>query len=298
LKRLAFSAALLVGLLCMASAGATANAATTYLRPNQDLALGSWSVVGATSAWDALNDNVTSSETPSGGDYVTTSTTGRLEIGFTTAPLAGSTGKSVSVWFYNANPGYTRLEVRTPQNDLLKKLDASGIGWHSVTLDQPPTQAELDSIYLRFERVSGSTPKIEAVFIQLTQTPSAQKLYWGADMDGEVAKMERDALGNPLPIRLDAPWTKETWDLFEQHAGKPVSIVHFGQPAPWSQSFASSPLELTSARGAIPMISMGSNGATLAELEEGGAKESSPCEMGERSRGIQKAVLPAPGTGR
>jgi hypothetical protein len=273
LKRLAFSAALFLCLLYLGSAVAAADAATTYLRPNQDIALGSWSVVGASTAWDALNDNVTPSETPTGSGYATTSTTGRLEIGFETAPLAGSTGKAVSAWFYSASPGWTRMEVRTPQNDLLKKLDVSGVGWHSVALDIPPTQAELDSIYLRFERMSSSVPKVEAALIQLTQTPSAPKLYWGADMDGEVAKMERDTFGNPLPIRLDAPWTKETWDLFEQHAGKPVSIVHFGQPAPWSQNFARTPLELTSARGAIPMISMGSLGATLEELKEGGAKE-------------------------
>lgn len=235
-----------------------------------------------------MNDNVTSSGNPGGSDYVTTSTTGRLEVGMETAPLAGSTGKSISAWFYSASPGWTRMEVRTPQNDLLKKLDANGTGWHSVTIDSIPTQAELDSIYLRFERVSSSVPKVEAAFIQLTQTPSAPKLYWGADMDGEVAKLERDSLGNPLPTRLDAPWTKETWDLFEQHAGRPVSIVHFGQPAPWSQSFAPSPLELTSARGAIPMVSMGSNGATLSELEEGGAKESSLAKWSKEVAGYKK----------
>jgi hypothetical protein len=274
-KRLALSAVLLLSLFYLGSAVASAAAATTYLRPDQDLALGSWSVTGATSAWDALNDSVTPSETPGGSDYVTTSTTGRLEVGFETAPIAGSTGRSLSAWFYSANSGTTRLEVRTPQNDLLKKLDASGVGWHSVTIDPMPTQAELDSIFFRFERPGTSTPKVEAAFIQLTQTPSAPKLYWGAWMDGDVYTKAGEANW------LDAPWSSPTWNEFQNHARKGASIIHFGQPAPWNQKFTPEPLEDAASGGgtpprpggAIPLMDMDADGVSLATLNSG-AKDS------------------------
>jgi hypothetical protein len=94
-------------------------------------------------------------------------------------------------------------------------------------------------------------------------------------MDGEVAKLEKDEEGKPLPVRGDAPWDSETWEIFEKHTGKPVSVVHFGQPAPWSQKFAPGPLELASESGAIPLISMSSEEALLSEFKKGGAREAS-----------------------
>jgi len=35
----------------------------------------------------------------------------------------------------------------------------------------------------------------------------------------------------------DAPWDANTWSLFEAHAGKKVSIVHWGVDAPWTVTF-------------------------------------------------------------
>jgi beta-mannanase len=88
-------------------------------------------------------------------------------------------------------------------------------------------------------------------------------VYWGAWIGGSVYSAEEEEFG-------DAPWDGETWDFFEEDAGsKPVSLIHFGQPAPWSQEFAAYPLELTRARGALPVMSMYSNGATLKEIAEG-----------------------------
>jgi beta-mannanase len=90
-------------------------------------------------------------------------------------------------------------------------------------------------------------------------TPS---VYWGAWMGGNVYSTGEKTYG-------DAPWDSGTWNLFEEHAGKKVSIAHFGQPAPWTQAFAESPLKLARERGAIPLLSMGSSGATLKEIAEG-----------------------------
>jgi len=90
-------------------------------------------------------------------------------------------------------------------------------------------------------------------------------VYWGAWMGGNVYP--------PEGTYGDAPWDGETWNKFESHAGKTVSLVHFGQPAPWSQAFASGPLQLARERGALPVMSMSSSGATLKEIASG-AKDS------------------------
>lgn len=195
-----------------------------------------------------------------------------VRFGITSLSLAGATQLKATAWIYLSTPDEVRFEVHAAGNSLLAKVYAQGVGWHSISVGLPTRQAEIDGAYLLVAPLEGAS-RVAAAFLKVTAEASPPKVYWGADMDGEVAKLERDLFGNPLPVRLDAPWTKETWDLFEQHAGRPVSIVHFGQPAPWNQSFATSPLELTSGRGAIPMISMGSSGATLTELEEGGTKE-------------------------
>jgi beta-mannanase len=90
-------------------------------------------------------------------------------------------------------------------------------------------------------------------------TPS---VYWGAWMGGNVYSTPEKAYG-------DAPWDSGTWNLFEEHAGKKVSIVHFGQPAPWKQAFAEGPLKLARERGALPLLTMSTSEATLKEIAEG-----------------------------
>jgi hypothetical protein len=78
----------------------------------------------------------------------------------------------------------------------------------------------------------------------ITVGPEGLSIYWGARIDSET-----------YGSGIDAPWDANTWNTFESHAGKTVSILHFGQPMPWDQAFAASPFDLTVARGAIPMVS-------------------------------------------
>ena len=91
-------------------------------------------------------------------------------------------------------------------------------------------------------------------------TARASQIYWGSWIDGDVY-----SIGS-----ADAPWSATTsggsWDLFESHASKKVSIIHFGQPAFWSQNFAASPLNLTVQRGAIPEMDMNSGAASLTDI--------------------------------
>jgi hypothetical protein len=88
---------------------------------------------------------------------------------------------------------------------------------------------------------------------------SSGRIYWGARIDGEV-----------YGGRTDAPWDTTTWDMFEGHAGgKRVSIVHFGQPAPWKQGFVRAPFDKVTARGAIPYVSMSSESVALTSITAG-----------------------------
>jgi hypothetical protein len=90
-------------------------------------------------------------------------------------------------------------------------------------------------------------------------SPQSPSIYWGAWIDGDVYS----------PGAPDAPWGTAAWDRFEADAGKRVSIVHFGQPAPWNQPFSSAPLEAVRTRGAIGLLDMDPDGASLAEIADG-----------------------------
>lgn len=88
-------------------------------------------------------------------------------------------------------------------------------------------------------------------------------IYWGAWISGEVFARDGE---EPPP---DAPWSEQTWNQFAADAGKEVSIVHFGQPAPWNEPFDPAPFERIAARGAIPFVDMDPDGVSLAEIADG-----------------------------
>lgn len=90
-------------------------------------------------------------------------------------------------------------------------------------------------------------------------TPSPTTgIYWGARADGEVY-----GIGDP-------PWDMTALDMFESHAGKKVSIYHFGQPQWWVRaSFDKSAHDAICARGAIPLVSYGDAVDNLADVAAG-----------------------------
>jgi hypothetical protein len=235
-------------------------AVSRYLRPNEDISLGSWSIVGASSAWDALNDEVTELQTPSSSDYVTTSTAStKLKVGLGSFARAGNNILGASAWFYTANANPVSFKVSNGES----WTTVSSLGWHSVPVVLNGSQTQLDSLSLEFNSGSGTTSRsVRAAFLKLTVELSGPEVYWGADMDGDVRLLNEP----PEEVGGDAPWDSTTWNEFEADAGKKVSILHFGQPPPWKQKFEPVPLELTMNRGAIPLISMGTTGATLSEL--------------------------------
>lgn len=257
---------------------AKAQAAVTYLRPNADISLTTWTVVGASTAWSALSDPVTETETPSHTAYLSNSTfEGIAKVGLESTGLAGATSLSAAAWFYTPTTQPVRMTVidASERGSTLASKSFTGSGWHSVALQLSGSQAQLDNLQLAFspvfERGSPSSHQVDAAFIRLNQSLSAPKVYWGARMDGDVALME----GFPLS-RGDAPWDQETWNLFQEHTGnKSVSIVAFGQPAPWkeSPSFVVAPYNYTTERKAIPLVSMDSEEVGFPALEKGGSKE-------------------------
>lgn len=272
----------LVALLTSALAtGAVDNAcaATTYLRPNEDLSsTGSWTAVGAPTAWEALDDGVTQAQTPSGSDYIASSgASGYTTVGLKTMSLAGATGVQITAWFYTATAGETTVDVlRADGSTLVARAIATAPGWTSVPLTEPLRQPELDTAVLRIRSALSQPQQVRAAFLAVTYTPAAPSVYWGARMDGEV-----------YGVSGDAPWSSSTWNTFESHAGRTASLVHFGQPPPWEQAFSSQPMELTRARGAIPLMDMGSDGASLAEIA-GGAKDSSLTAWAKAARSYGK----------
>jgi hypothetical protein len=82
-------------------------------------------------------------------------------------------------------------------------------------------------------------------------------VYWGAMIPGKTYGINPAtglAYGN-------APWDLSTWDLFESHAGKKVSILHWGQSwyasASWPYgycAFEPSLMSMVRSRGAIPLL--------------------------------------------
>lgn len=79
---------------------------------------------------------------------------------------------------------------------------------------------------------------------------------WGAYMDGEVY----GGTGT-------APWSATTLGLFEQHAGRKVTMIHYGQPF---GSMDLNALRLTAQHGATPVVDIGlPSGATLTEVVDG-----------------------------
>src|SRR5258705_2170401 len=81
-----------VALMLLANAGTSSAATTSILRPNADVSsTGSWTVVGAGTASEALDDNVTETQTPSSTDYIGSSgAAGDMTVGLKPMPLAGA----------------------------------------------------------------------------------------------------------------------------------------------------------------------------------------------------------------
>lgn len=103
------------------------------------------------------------------------------------------------------------------------------------------------------------TPATRRWTIMSARSPA---IYWGAYMEG------RQTYGAGYG---DAPWDKRTWRRFESHAGKHVSIVHWGMGTPWGRPFKSweKTLNLVRDHGDINMVDLQSGNVSLRSIAAG-----------------------------
>jgi hypothetical protein len=273
---------LFFSLIVVVLINANAEAASFYLRPNESSSYRpgkTWLPVGASNVWEAVDDPVTEAQTPTLSDYMEATGSQEEFLGLTSMYINGAAGLKATAWYYTSTTSPVEFESTGDST----WQTTSTIGWHSRSVSVP-SQLALNELRFYF-RSSGSLATPRQVPVAFLKLEAAPKVYWGAWMDGDVYS----------PGQGDAPWNSSTWSTFENHAGKKASIVHFGQPAPWQQEFAASPLELaragntpTAGDGALPLMDMGagckigkechsqetvaeeeSNRVSLAEINEG-----------------------------
>jgi hypothetical protein len=108
---------------------------------------------------------------------------------------------------------------------------------------------------------SGSAQSDPTAVVQ--SAPSSSKIYWGATMDGP------NVYGSGY---TDAPWDSNTWNLFESHAGKKVSIVHWGMAdPPWVHDFNyfKSAFEKVRSAGDLSVADLGTSTVPLRDIANG-----------------------------
>ena len=104
----------------------------------------------------------------------------------------------------------------------------------------------------RGKRKPGSTPTPTPI------TPPAEgRIFTGALIRGETYGFKPSPPAPASTPYQDSPWDPDTSDLFELHAGKGISIIHYG--APWRsggvmQSFFTGPANLCLANGSYPLL--------------------------------------------
>jgi glycosyl hydrolase family 26/Big-like domain-containing protein len=91
-------------------------------------------------------------------------------------------------------------------------------------------------------------------------------IYWGADVDGATYNYlyGGSTYGNP-------PWDDTSWNLFESHTGKKLSILSWANAAPWVHDFTyyASMQEKVRTRGDLSLISMNSGSVPLSQIAKG-----------------------------
>jgi hypothetical protein len=261
-----------------------ASAAVSYLRPDSDSTRSGWSLVGATTAWAALDDQLTETQTPTTADYLTASKPAEAEVSLGSISLAGASALSATAWVYSATASQVvvRAQVGLKGARLAEKTFANA-GWNSMPVPLPATitQSELDRLFLKINATTTASTQVRAAFLKLSYTGSRPRVYWGSWIDGDVYTGAGE-----LPWG-DAPWAVNTWNRFESNARKRTAILHFGQPAPWNHKFDKVPFDLSRERGAIPMVDMDADGITLSTLNSG-AKDASMAAWAKEVAEYQK----------
>lgn len=180
--------------------------------------------------------------------YGPTTVTPAPTISFSASPASVSSGSSTTLTWNTANAN---------------SCSASGAWSGTEPTSGSVTTGALSTNSTYNLSCSGTGGSVNSsVTVNVT---SSNSIYWGAVMDGNDTYSYY--YGNPAPNGqpwTDAPWanTGNTWDRFEQNAGKKVSILSYGQPPPWVQTtFYGDVANIITNRGAIPFLTMGQSGS-------------------------------------
>jgi hypothetical protein len=90
-------------------------------------------------------------------------------------------------------------------------------------------------------------------------------IFWGAGIEGATYSYLYGGTYN------SPPWDDNSWNLFESHAGKKMSILAWNNATPWQHDFNSflEMHEKVRARGELSLIAMTSGGVPLRDIANG-----------------------------
>lgn len=107
------------------------------------------------------------------------------------------------------------------------------------------------------EKVRAARAKVVEEPEELLPPPPNTSILWGARVYGDVYG------------KGDPPWDFESWDIYESHIGKKVSIMAYGNP--FGQLQSGQPLEHCVSRNAIPLITVMTENTTIQKIANGEA---------------------------
>jgi hypothetical protein len=164
----------LAGLIAMPVA--SASAAGYSLRPDADVT-SQWSKVGASTAWAALDDNVTQPTSVGTADYISAGAPDRVtEVGLATHTLSNEQVDGGTAWFYSAAGLVSAGKVEVIWGGQVRGsatwggLLGASAGWHSISAT-PPDQAAIDDLRLRFTSTLGNDVTVRAAYFELDTAP-------------------------------------------------------------------------------------------------------------------------------
>jgi hypothetical protein len=188
MRRLIVSAIIAFALITLSVAPAFAS--TYLIRPSADKAgRVNWAPNPSGAHYDRVNDTVVQPATPAAGDYLSTSTSGRIDEWYMIDPPAlgaGETITSAKAWFYLAGPARYRV-----QNNgtvvATGSTTSTSYAWRSVAIPSP-TWESLRLARLRITSNTYRTIRAYAAYIEITTTataPSPAACGNGLDDDGD-----------------------------------------------------------------------------------------------------------------
>ena len=169
---------------------ATDNLTPTILRPNGDIT-NTWTKTGATTAWQALDENVSSPTAATTVDYIqSAAVAGRVAEVALKNPAAGTKSTAGKAWFY-AGTAATRLKVDAVSQGTVRATTTltagKALGWYSLAVPTT-TQASLDDLRLRFTALDAAVASVRAAYYAPTPLKS-----WSASW-GNTIRMDGDGV--------------------------------------------------------------------------------------------------------